>query len=79
MWVVYRGLDYPYCGRCGPSAAQAFGLAYRLMNDVCPEDVVQVAPGLCLSCSRELTPALDAYYGKDPIEGKKCMKCRRTQ
>lgn len=31
----------------------------------------------CLLCDRQLSRAwLDAYYGKDPLEGEMCIDCR---
>lgn len=31
----------------------------------------------CLGCDRELSPLLDAYYGKDPVQKAKCVDCRK--
>lgn len=33
----------------------------------------------CIRCSKELSSTLDAYYGKDPMEARRCAKCRRPE
>lgn len=41
-----------------------------------PKPVPKVYPR-CQACSTEMSPELDAYYGKDPRGSKNCDPCRR--
>jgi hypothetical protein len=31
----------------------------------------------CISCGRELSATLDAYYGRDLEQARRCVKCRK--
>lgn len=54
---------YPNCGKAGD-------------NEV-TEPIAVTLVDLCIECGRELCESLDAYYGKDAKQGRRCSRCRR--
>lgn len=36
-------------------------------------------PEACRLCGKELCRELDAYYGRDPEQAKRCDRCRRQR
>jgi len=76
---MFFGYQYPLssdpggCKVCGaPNGAECTA---ECNNGALSDD--QVKPGnWCTKCKRELSSLLDAYYGRDPDQAKRCVKCR---
>jgi hypothetical protein len=75
-WERHPTTDTRICTRCEYQVSTE-----RWMNGeyVYTCNVLEAAPAgkpTCTACRREMSEALDAYYGRDPVEAAKCADCR---
>lgn len=77
--ACYPGCNCYYCSYSftNPSVDPGTVFAINAKSfDLWTAPVSESTQNLCLDCGRELSKTLDAYYGKDPNDAKRCVKCR---